>query len=86
MARSIVRAVTAGTVITVAVSALWAWSTVVTSAGPAPAPHLTGNPVGDYLQLASTVTGSVPELFAVTALIFTGCFTIASLRRARRDA
>jgi hypothetical protein len=87
VARSIRRAITAGTVITVAVSALWAWSTVVTRAGPVPAVRLTRNPVGDYLQMAGTVTGSVPVMFMVDALIFTVCFTIAGLRRINgRDA
>jgi hypothetical protein len=79
------RALTAGTVITIVVAALWAWSTTVTSAGPPPVPRLTGSPVGDYLQMAGTVTGSVPELFAVTALIFTACFTVAGLRRMNRS-
>jgi hypothetical protein len=86
VARSILRAITAGTVITVAVAALWAWSTALTSAGQPPVPRLTGNPVGDYLQMAGTVTGSVPLMFAVDALIYMVCFTIAGLRRARRDA
>lgn len=86
MARSILRAFEAGTVITIVVTALWAWSTFVTSAGPDPALHLTGSPLADYGQLAGTVTGSVPALFAVDALIYAACFTIAGLRRARRDA
>jgi hypothetical protein len=87
VARSIRRALITGTVITIVVSALWAWSTFVTSAGPVPAVRLTRSPAGDYLQMAGTVTGSAPELFAVTALIFTVCFTIAGLRRMnRRDA
>lgn len=77
MARSILRAITVGTVITVAAAALWAYSTVVTSAGPPPVPHLTASPVGDYLQMAGAVTGSGPEFFAVTALIFTACFAVA---------
>ena len=81
MARSILRALEAGTVITIAVTALWAWSTTVTSAGPVPALHLTRSPLGDYGQLAGTVTGSVPEFFAVTALIFAVCFIVACRRR-----
>jgi hypothetical protein len=82
VARSILRAFRAGTVITIVVAALWAWSTTVTSAGPIPPLHLTRSLTGDYGQLAGTVTGSVPVLFAVDALIFTVCFTIAGLRRA----
>jgi len=80
------RAFTAGTVITIVVTALWAWSTAVTSAGPVPPLHLTRSPVADYGQLAGTVTGSIRVMFAVDALIYAVCFTIAGLRRARRDA
>jgi hypothetical protein len=86
VARSIRRALTVGTVITVAVSAAWAYSTVLTSAGSAPMPHPTGSPVGDYLQMAGAVTGSIPAMFAVDALIYAVCFTIAGLRRTGRDA
>ena len=76
----------AGTVTTIVATVLWAYSTTLTSAGPPQVPHLTGNPVGDYLQMAGTVTGSAPLMFAVDALIYAACFTIAGLRRARRDA
>ena len=81
MARSILRAFTAGTVITIVVTALWAWSTTVTSAGPVPTLHLTRSAPGDYGQLAGTVTGSIPAMFAVDALIYTVCFTVAGYRR-----
>jgi hypothetical protein len=81
------RALAAGTVITMAVTVLWAYSTALTSSGPVPVPRLSRNPVEDYRQLAGTVTGSVPEFFAVTAAVFTACFMIAGLRRMnRRDA
>ena len=85
VARSILRAITAGTVITIAVTVLWAWSTTVTSAGPPPIPRLTRSPLGDYAQMAGTVTGSAPAFFAVTALIYAACFTIAGLRRMNRS-
>ena len=78
---AILRALIAGTVITVAVSALWAWSTALTSAGPVHVPHLTRSPLADYGQLAGTVTGSVPAMFAVDALIFAACFIIAGRGR-----
>jgi len=81
------RALVAGIVITVTVSALWAYSTALTSAGPVPVPRLTRSPLADYAQLAGAVTGSAPEFFAVTAAIFAACFMIAGLRRMnRRDA
>jgi hypothetical protein len=85
VARSILRAFTAGTVITIVVTALWAWSTTVTAGGPVPALHLTRSGLlGDYGQLAGTVTGSVPAMFAVDALIYAACFTVAGLRRNAR--
>ena len=77
-------ALVAGTVITIVVTALWAWSTTMTSAGPVPPLHLTRSPLGDYGQLAGTVTGSIPAMFAVDALIYALCFTIAGLRRQAR--
>lgn len=87
MARSILRAIAAGTVISIVVTVLWAWSTTLTSAGPPTIPRLTCDPLWDYGQMAGTVTGSVAAFLAVTALIFTACFTIAGLRRMnRRDA
>lgn len=81
MARSTRRALIAGIVITVTVSALWAWSTALTAAGPVPVPHLTRSPLADYGQLAGAVTGSVPLMFAADALIFAACFIVAGLRR-----
>jgi hypothetical protein len=78
------RAFTAGTVITIVVTALWAYSTTLTSVGPVPVPRLTRSALGDYGQLAGTVTGSVLLMFAVDTLIYTVCFTIAGLRRMNR--
>lgn len=80
MSRSSLRPLAAGTVITLVVTALWAWSTALTSAGATPVPHLTRNPLADYGQLAGTVTGSIPAMFTVDALIFAACFTVAGLR------
>jgi hypothetical protein len=81
LARSIRRALAAGIVITMAVTVLWAYSTALTSAGPVPVPRLTRNPLHDYGQLASTVTGSVAAMFAADSLIFAACFLVAGYRR-----
>jgi K+-transporting ATPase A subunit len=84
VARSILRALAAGTVITIVVTALWAFSTTLTSAGPVPAMHLRHGPVADYGQLAGTVTGSVRAMFAVDALIYATCLAIAGRPRRPR--
>ena len=84
MVRSIRRAFTAGTVISAAVTAAWAYSAVLTTAGMPAALHLTRHDLpGDYLRLAGAPTGNGPGLFAVTAAIYTACFTVAGLRRIR---
>jgi hypothetical protein len=69
-----------------AVTVLWAWSTALTSAGPGlvPIPRLTRNLLTDYGRLAGTVTGSVPAMFTVDALIFAVCFAVAGYRRRHR--
>lgn len=84
MARSIRRAFTAGTVLAVAVTAAMAYTAVLTTAGPAPFPHLAGGPWADYWQVAGAATGSGPVLFAVTAVIYAACFAVAACRRRRR--
>lgn len=87
MAASIRRAFTAGTVLSVAVTAAWAYTAVLTTAGPAPVPHLTGSLPADYWQIAAAPAGNGPGLFAVTAAIYTACFALAGLRSMnRRDA
>jgi hypothetical protein len=81
-------ALATGTILSLTVTAAWAYTTAVTSAGTVPAPHLTGNLPADYLQLASGATGSVPELFAVLAIVFALCLFASGWRRmrGRRDA
>lgn len=83
-------ALTAGTVLSVAVTAAWSFSATLTT-GPATPLHLTtGDLPGDYLQLASAPTGSSPwTLFAVTAAVYALCFLASGLRtrrKARRGA
>jgi hypothetical protein len=82
------RALAAGTAVSFAVAAAWAYSTSLTSFGPAPAPRLTASPAADYAQLASGTTGSVPELFAVLAAVFAVSLFASGWRlvRGRRDA
>jgi hypothetical protein len=83
-------ALTAGTVLSVAVTAVWSLSATATI-GPAAPLHLTtGDLPGDYLQLASAPTGSRPwALLAVTAAIYALCLLASGLRargKARREA
>lgn len=79
----IIRAVVTAAVLTVAVSALWAWSTVLTSAGPVPVPQLTRSPASDYRQLAGAVTGDATAFFAVDAALCSACFAV-TFRRGHR--
>lgn len=80
----LVRALAAGTVISVAVSAAWSYTAVFTMAGTQPVPHLTGNLTGDYAGLAGAAAGNGPLLFAVTALIYAACFAVTGWRAAVR--
>lgn len=69
----------------VAVSGAWAFTTVLTSAGPAPFLHLTLSPVTDAQQLAAMVTADTTVFFTVIAGLNAACYLIAGLR-ARRKA
>jgi hypothetical protein len=77
-------ALVAGTVLSLAVTAVWSWTATLTT-GPSPLPRMTGNLPGDYAQLAGAATGSSPwALFAVTAAIYALCFLASGLRSRRR--
>jgi hypothetical protein len=74
----------AGSVISLAVTAAWAWTSALT-VGPAAPLHLSArHPVASYLALAAAPAGNGWKLFAVVALVFTGCFLVSFRRRARR--
>lgn len=82
---SIRAALAAGTVLSCAVTAAWAFTAVATI-GPPPPLHLTRDLPGDYARLAAAGTGNAVALFAVTAVIFALCFTVSGWRQHRRRA
>ena len=74
-----------GTVVSLAVTAAWAWTSALTI-GPAGPLDLTWrHPVASYLTLAAAPTGNALELLGVVTLIFAACFLVAGLRQRRAD-
>ena len=78
-------ALAAGTALSVAVTAAWAWAASLTI-GPAAPLHLGRNPLSDYAQLAAAPTGNGRELFAVIAAIYALCLLVSGWRRCRGGA
>jgi hypothetical protein len=80
-------ALTAGTVVSLAVTAAWSFSATLTIGPDAPL-HLTRDLPGDYVQLAAAPSGNGVTLFAVVAAVFTLCLLVSGWRqiRAGRDA
>jgi len=77
-------ALVTGTVVSLAVTAAWAWMSALTigSAGP---PVLTWrHPAASYLTLAAAPAGNGWELLAVVALIYAVCIFAVAWRHARR--
>lgn len=73
-----------GTVVSLAVTAAWAWLSALTI-GPAGPLDLTWrHPVASYVTLAAAPTGNGWELAAVVAFILAACFAVSAWRRARR--
>lgn len=83
-------ALTAGTALSVAVTAAWSLSATATVGPASPLQLTTGNLPGDYTQIASAPTGSSPwALYAATVAAYALCFLASGLRarrRARREA
>lgn len=79
------RSLAAVTALDALVSGAWAYTTVITSAGPTPYPHLTLSPVEDCQQLARMVTADTTVLFAALTAVNAACYLAAGLR-ARRKA
>ena len=74
----------AGTLLSLAVTAAWAWSSALTI-GPAGPLDLTWrHPAASYVLLAAAPTGNGRELFALVALIYAACIFITGWRYARR--
>jgi hypothetical protein len=73
-----------GTIVSLAVTAAWAWLSSLTI-GPAGPLHLTWrHPAASYLALAAAPTGNGWELAAVVAFIFAACLLVSGRRRHRR--
>jgi hypothetical protein len=73
-----------GTVLSLAVTAAWAWLSSLTI-GPAGPLHLAWrHPAASYLTLAAAPAGNGWELFAVVASIYAVCIFVAGWRNARR--
>jgi hypothetical protein len=77
-------ALTAGTVLSLAVTAVWSW-TATLSIGPATPLHLTRDLPGDYAQVAAAPTGNAVALFTVVAAIYTLCLLVSGWRRMRNE-
>jgi hypothetical protein len=74
----------ADTIVSLEVTAAWAWMSAV-AIGPAGPLDLTWrHPVASYVLLAAAPVGNGWELFAVVAFIYAACFLIAGRRHARR--
>jgi hypothetical protein len=69
-----------GTLVSLAVTAVWSFTAVATI-GPAPSLHMTRNLPSDYAQLAAAATGNGLALSAVVAVIFTVCLFVSGWRR-----
>lgn len=81
-------ALTAGTIVSLTVTAAWSYTATLTI-GQSPLLHLTRDLPGDYVQLATAATGSTwAALFAVTAVVYAACLVVSGLRgmRAGTDA
>jgi hypothetical protein len=76
-------ALISGTVLSVAVTAAWSFTSTLTM-GPSLVPHLTRDLPGDYMQVAAAPTGNAVALFAVVAAIYALCLLISGLRTMNR--
>lgn len=78
-------AVTAGTVLSVAVTAVWSWTATLTISS-APALHLTRSLPADYAQLAAAPTGTSPwALFGAVAVTYALCLLASGRRHLNRE-
>jgi len=80
-------ALTAGSALSVAVTSVWSFTSVLTI-GPSAPLCLNRDLPGDYAHLAAAPTGNAVALFAVVALIYASCLLVSGLRaraRARRE-
>ena len=77
-------ALVTGTIVSLAVTAAWAWMSALTI-GPVGPLHLTWrHPAASYVTVAAAPTGTSWGLFAVVAFIYAVCIFIADWRHVRR--
>ena len=77
-------ALVTGTIVSLAVTAAWAWMSALTI-GPVGPLHLTWqHPAASYVTLAAAPTGTSWGLFAVVAFIYAACLGVSDWRHARR--
>ena len=78
-------ALATGTIVSLAVTAAWAWESAV-AIGPVGPLHLTWrHPAASYVTLAAAPTGSSWGLFVVVAFIYAVCLGVSDWRRSRRS-
>lgn len=73
-----------GTIVSLAVTAAWAWLSALTIGPSGPLDLTWRHPVASYVMLAAAPTGNGLELAGVITLIFAASFFVAGLRRMRR--
>jgi hypothetical protein len=73
-----------GFIVSLAVTAAWAWMSALTIGPSGPLDVTWRHPEASYLALAAAPTGNGWELFAVVAFIFGVCIFVAGWRHARR--
>ena len=77
-------ALVTGTIVSLAVTAAWAWMSALTI-GPVGPLHLTWrHPAASYVTVAAAPTGTSWGLFAVVAFIYAVWIFIADWRHVRR--
>ena len=76
-------ALVTGTVVSLAVTAAWAWMSALTIGPADPLPLDWRHPAASYVLLAAAPAGNGWELFAVVAVIYAACFLVAGWRHAR---
>ena len=73
-----------GTILSLAVTAAWAWMSALT-VGPVGPMHLTWrHPAAAYVTVAAAPTGTSWGLFAVVAFIYAACLGVSDWRCSRR--
>jgi hypothetical protein len=77
-------ALATGTILSLAITAVWAWLSALTIGPAGPLDVTWRHPEASYLALAAAPTGNGCELFAVVAFIFAVCIFVAGWRYARR--